>query len=543
MAEWKKRIFICICILILGISTGLIVYFCLPPPPTRAAVAADSETCSVIGRDTLKAGGSAVDAAIAALLCTSVVNPQSTGSGGGSVFTVMEKDNGPVKIFLSRETVPKTFRGNFSDCKCKTGPQWIGVPGEIRGYEHVHRLYGRLPWASLFQPTIRLARDGVPISSIVAGYLPTIKRLSARELFEDGHGRMLKEGDTVKFERLADTLEAIAENGAEEFYSGDTAEKLICDIQEAGGTLTLEDLSSVEVSEVEPWKMSLGSYTVYFPPPPAGAAVVNFILNVMEGYDLNKDSLKGKERLLTYHRYIEASKFANGLRKLMRDPRFNSDVEKAAARIIEKEFADNIRKLITDDRTHNAEYYNVSPDVDEQGTTHVSVLAEDGMAVSVTSSINYCFGSGVLSNQTGVILNNQLADFCGKAEQIHPGERPPSSMAPMILRSAEKTHTIVIGGSGGHMITTGVALTLMNYLWFDESLKNSIAAPIVYVDSKLALRFEPDFDQSVREALRELNNTVKYTKTFYNVVNAVTKSNKDVIAYSDNRKNSKAAGY
>uniref|UniRef100_A0A3B4CQE1 Gamma-glutamyltransferase 5a n=1 Tax=Pygocentrus nattereri TaxID=42514 RepID=A0A3B4CQE1_PYGNA len=510
--------------------------------PLRAVVAADSKLCSEVGRDILKEGGSAADAAIAALLCTSVVNPQSTGIGGGSIFTIMSQ-NGTVKIINSRETVPKTFRPNLSsDCTCsQTGINWMGVPGEIRGYERVHRLYGRLPWSRLFQPTIRLAREGVKLSKIVARYLDGIKNRGARQLFEDEQGRMLKEGDTMKFEKLADTLEEIAENGPDEFYTGETAKKLFCDMQRAGGSITLEDLRSVEVSEVEPWKVSLGNYTMYFPPPPSGAAVVSFILNVMEGYNLNPASLEGKERVLTYHRFVEAYKFANAQRKLIKDPRFNN-VTKAYA-VTRKEFADRIRKKITDDQTHDAQYYSVTPEVDTQGTSHVSVLDEDGMAVSVTSSINYMFGCAEYSPQTGVILNNQLADFCDRTNQTYTGERPPSSMAPMILRSTKTDDIIVIGASGGTMITTGMTMALMNYLWCGKSLNDSIAEPVVFVDGSNSLKFEPKFDKEVKEALKKLKNTVKYTKRFYNVVNAISKHNGTIYAYSDARKLGVAAGY
>ncbi|XP_036434065.1 glutathione hydrolase 5 proenzyme-like [Colossoma macropomum] len=540
MANWKKicifftfSLLICICIAV--VVTVL--------RPYKAVVAADSKICSEVGRDILKEGGSAADAAIAALLCTSVVNPLSMGIGGGSIFTIMSK-NGSVKIINSRETVPKAVKEDLlSDCPCSEtgGIVWMGVPGEIRGYERVHRLYGRLPWSRLFQPTIRLAREGVKMSKTVARYLHVIRNRGARQLFEDEKGRMLKEGDTMKFEELADTLEEIAENGADEFYTGETAEKLLCDMQRAGGSITLEDLRSVAVSELEPWKVSLGDYTMYFPPPPSGASVVSFILNVMEGYNLNPASLEGKERVLTYHRYVEASKFANAQRKLMKDPRFN-DVKKAYA-ITEKEFADHIRKMITDDRTHDNQYYNVTPEVDTQGTTHVSVLDEDGMAVSVTSTINYMFGCGEFSPQTGVIFNNQLADFCHRADKIQTGERPPSSMAPMILRSTKTDDLIIIGASGGTMITTGVTMALMNYLWFGNSLKHSIAEPVVFVDSKNRLSFETDFDEEVIEALKDRKDTVKYKKYFYNVVNAISKRGGTIYAYSDNRKDGEAAGY
>ncbi|KAL6456219.1 hypothetical protein MHYP_G00347610 [Metynnis hypsauchen] len=530
-------------LIITGIGLGVFYWINLSKCPDgsfrKAAVAADSEICSDVGRDILKEGGSAADGAIAALLCTSVVNPQCMGIGGGVIFTIMDK-NGTVKIFNTREAVPKTFRGNLSDCSYdSTGSQWIGVPGDIRGYERVHKLYGRLPWSSLFQPTIRMAREGVKISKILARYLPIAGRHSTRQLFVDAEGNMLKEGDTVKYEKLADTLEKIAERGAEEFYTGETAKNLITDIQEAGGSITLEDLRSVEVTEVEPWNVSLGDYTMYFPPPPSGGALVSFILNVMEGYKPNPASLEGKERVPTYHRYIEACKFAKGLRKFMRDPRFNDITN--ASKIIQKEFADYIRKKITDNSTHDPEYYSVTPAVDRLGTTHISVLDEDGMAVSVTSSINFIFGSGEYSPKTGIILNNMLTDFCKETDQVQAGERPPSSTATMILHSKVTNHTVVIGGSGGTMITTGMTMALMNFLWFGKSLKDSIATPVITLIDKKELNFEPDFDKEVIVALRVLGHKIPI---FQNAVNALSKKNGECIqAVSDARKLAKAAGY
>uniref|UniRef100_A0A8B9H5P8 Gamma-glutamyltransferase 5 n=1 Tax=Astyanax mexicanus TaxID=7994 RepID=A0A8B9H5P8_ASTMX len=497
-------------------------------------------------RTILQEGGSAVDGAIAALICTSIINPQSMGIGGGVIFTIMER-NGKVKIINARETAPKQVKPDLlSECGSSTqqtsGPQWIGVPGEIRGYERAHRLYGRLPWARLFQPTIKLATEGFELPTVLSRILPFFNGTSLmKELFTDAEGKMLKEGNIVKFEKLAETLKRIANKGPDEFYTGETATALISDVREAGGTLTLEDLKSFEVSESEAWTVPLRDYTMYFPPPPAGGAVLSFILNVMQGYNLRRTSLQNKEeRVLTYHRYVEACKFANGLKKFMRDPKISPASEASA--MIEDDFADHIRKMISSNTTHDAQYYNVTPGLDTQGTTHVSVLDENGMAVSVTSTINHIFGSRVYSPKTGIILNNELSDFCGKTEQISPGEQPPSSQAPVILHSKANKHLVVIGGSGGSMITTG--MTLMNYLWFGKNLEDSISAPVVYVDGKNALKFEPDFDKDVIEALRELGHTVEETKLFYNVINAVSVREGECIdAVSDARKMGKPAGY
>ncbi|XP_040897977.1 glutathione hydrolase 5 proenzyme-like isoform X2 [Toxotes jaculatrix] len=517
---------------------------------SRAAVAADSDKCSEVGRDILQRGGSAVDGAIAALLCTSVINPQSAGIGGGSMFTVMDRF-GKVKIINSRETVPRKFKPDLLKSCPKTfqllqGGQWIGVPGEIQGYQQAHRLYGRLPWATLFQPTIQMAREGFPMPEVQSHWVQEINKSQAPalwDLYSDGNGTLLKTNDTVKFEKLADTLEMIAKHGADTFYTGQIAEDLIRDIEEAGGSLTVQDLASYRATVTDAWAVPLGEYQMYIPPPPAGGVILSFILNIMKGYDLNPASLTGEQKTLTYHRYVEALKFANGLKKSIHQ----QSSSEMARKFTEDSFAEHIRSLISSDKANDPEYYNMTQYPDSMGTTHVSVLAEDGSAVSVTSSINQIFGSRVYSPRTGVILNNQLADFCGFADNISPGEQPPSSMAPTVLKSQSKT--LVIGASGGSMITTGIASTLMNHLWFGKNLTDAINASVVFVNSENALKFEPKFDETVIKGLKALGHKQEEATRFYNVVNAVEKENGSICAdccicaVSDTRKNGKAAGY
>ncbi|XP_026044193.1 glutathione hydrolase 5 proenzyme-like [Astatotilapia calliptera] len=552
MARSKARVYTC-CALILLCLVAIIVCIAVLarrkcPTGTfwKAAVAADSGRCSEIGRDILQKGGSPVDGAIAALLCTSIMNPQSAGIGGGSIFTIMDV-SGKVKIINSRETAPANLNPDLlkscnSTIQVKKDSRWIGVPGEIRGYAEAHQLYGKLPWADLFQPTIKLAREGFPLPYVQSLYLPTINTSSTqslRKLYSDENGNLLKAGDTVKFEKLADTLEMIANEGPDVFYSGTIAKDLISDIQKEGGTLTLQDLASYKVTVTDAWAVPLGEYQMYFPPPPAGGIILSFILNIMKGYKMNSELKTTDEKILYYHRYIEAFKFSNGLKKHIRDPKFHSN--KMAKNFTEGSFADNIRILISSDKTHDLQYYGITPYLESMGTTHVSVLTEDGSAVSVTSSINHIFGSKVFSPSTGIILNNQLYDFCRRAESISTGEQPPSSMAPVVLKSQSKT--LVIGSTGGNMITTGMASALINHLWFGKSLKDAINTPVVYVDSENAVKFEPNFEKDVIEALKKKGHNHQPATRFYNVVNAVEKEDSCISAWSDERKKGKAAGY
>uniref|UniRef100_A0A3B4T3J4 Gamma-glutamyltransferase 5a n=1 Tax=Seriola dumerili TaxID=41447 RepID=A0A3B4T3J4_SERDU len=541
MARSKAMVYTCcaltlLCVVAVIVCVALLVRRKCPADTfSSAAVAADSGKCSEIGRDILQRGGSAVDGAIAALLCTSVMNPQSMGIGGGSIFTVMD-NSGKVKIINSRETVPRKFKSDLLKSCPKTfqlvsGSQWIGVPGEIRGYEQAHRLYGKLPWATLFQPAIQLAREGFPIPQVQGRYLPYIDTNQTQKLYSDKDGNLLKTGDKVKFEKLAETFEMIANHGADAFYTGRIAEDLIRDIEEAGGTLTVQDLASYRVTVTDAWAVPLGEYQMYIPPPPAGGVILSLILNIMKG-----SSLTGEQKTLAYHRYAEALKFANGLKK-----RIHQQFVFNPQKFTEDSFADHIRSLISSDKAHDPQYYNITPYLDSMGTTHVSVLAEDGSAVSVTSTINHIFGSKVFSPNTGVILNNELSDFCGRVFAVFAGEQPPSSMAPTVLKSQSKT--LVIGSTGGSMITTGIASTLMNHLWFGKSLKEAIASPVVFVDSQNALKFEPNFDKNVIEALKALGHHQETASNFYNVVNAVEKEDGCICAVSDARKLGQAAGY
>ncbi|TRY59883.1 hypothetical protein DNTS_007074 [Danionella cerebrum] len=345
-------------------------------------------------------------------------------------------------------------------------------------------------------------------------------------------------GDTLKFHQLAETLETVAREGAEAFYTGDIAKNLIDDVQSRSGVLSLDDLRGFEVRVSDAWTVDLGEFRMHYPPPPAGGAILGFILKVMHGFGLSPASVQGKKKLLTLHQYLEVVKFANGQKRFLKDPQFNSGDMK---HITDETFIDHIQSLVTDRPSHDASHYNVTPGVDRFGTTHVSVLAADGSAVSVTSTINHMFGSAVYSPKTGIILNNELADFCGRADSIAAGEQPPSSMAPAIFESQKKT--LVIGGSGGSMITSAMAMSIMNHLWFGMNLNDSIAAKIAFVDSKNNVNFEDGYDSSAVDAMKALGHSVKFNKYFFNVVNGISKEEQCISAVSDLRKQGKSSGY
>ncbi|XP_073419875.1 glutathione hydrolase 5 proenzyme [Dendrobates tinctorius] len=517
----------------------------------NGAVAADSEICSNIGRDILKQGGSAVDGAIAALLCTSVINPQSMGLGGGVIFTIYDASTRNVEVINARETVPREFTPHLMD-QCadkklfKTGPQWIGVPGELRGYEAAHRRYGRLPWKALFQPTIKLVTDGVKVSNIVFKFInftsKQIRNSSLCQLLCKDTG-VLNAGDSVNFTQLAQTLQTLADEGAESFYSGSIAKKMVEDLRHQGSSLTLEDFKNYKVQIVRPLNVTLKDYMLYTPPAPAGGGVLSFILNVLEGYHFDKSAMsKEPDQITTYHRIAEAWKIANGHRDKLTNPESSANMQK----FISKPYGDKIRSKIDDYGDHDFRFYNMSEVINSEtfGTTHLSVISKDGSSVSVTSSINQIFGSMIYSPSTGIIFNNQLADFCNiHMVSLKEGMQPPSSMTPTILLSKDQSSQLVIGGSGGLRIVGATAQAIMNKLWFGYNMTEAIAAPVFHVQVDNSLDFEESFSPAIKKGLQNRRHNISESLFRLNVVQGIYQEKGCLFPYSDTRKLGKAAGY
>ncbi|XP_009461959.1 PREDICTED: gamma-glutamyltransferase 5 [Nipponia nippon] len=550
----------CLVLLTLGVLAAVVVLViiltqpkCGPQHYLHGAVAADTETCSVIGRDILKSGGTAVDAAIAGLICTSVMNPQSSGLGGGVIFTIYNASTGTVEVINARETVPRVFPQDLlSGCATGSsiGSRWIAVPGELRGYEEAHKRYGRLPWKALFEPTIKLLSEPLVISPVMAKIMHHPKFSSPGKklcpLICDGQ-RFLKHGETFRWPALQETLRTVAENGATAFYEGQIGKALVEDIRKAESTISLEDLRAYKAEVSPALNITLNNRTTLFSPgPPMGGAVLMFILKVLEEYKLHETSLATpKEMVEAYHRIAEALKFGNMLKPYMSDPDF-SKAQMTVETMLSDKIAELARSRIDDRGDHPLNHYNLLESIynhryKSKGTSHISVLAADGSAVSATSTINYPFGSFVYSHQTGIILNNELADFCIANRSIKPGEKPPSAMVPSILIS-KTGDMLVIGGAGGAWIISATAMAIINKLWFGYDLERAISAPIMHTEGANIL-FEEHFSEEVKSSLLGRGHKEKKVMFAMNVVQGISKEGKCISAYSDKRKLGKSAGY
>ncbi|KAM7257039.1 hypothetical protein ACFE04_012780 [Oxalis oulophora] len=461
----------------------------------KGVVAADDGRCSEVGASTLRADGHAVDAAVATALCLGVVNPMASGIGGGAFMVVKNSANSKAQAFDSRESAPSAasqdmYKDNIN-AKYR-GALSMGVPGEISGLHAAWLQHGRLPWMTLFLPAIKLAKDGFIIAPFLGSYLIKYADLifndpGLKQVFAPG-GKMLKTGDTCYNPKLAESLEAVAEQGPKAFYDGIVGEKLVEDVKRAGGILTMEDLRNYKVDLMDAIAANVMGHTVYgMPPPSSGTLGLSMILNIFDSYD----SLNSANGNLGLHRLIEALKHMFAVRMNLGDPNF-MNVTVFASEMLSPSYAKLIQQKILDNTTFPPEYYRYRwGQLKDHGTSHFCIVDNDRNAVSMTSTVNYPFGAGILSPSTGIILNDEMGDFSipteispdllppSPANFIEPNKRPLSSMTPIII--TKDGHFVgAIGGSGGMNIIPAVTQVFINRFVLGMEPLAAVQHPRIY---------------------------------------------------------------
>ncbi|XP_065664047.1 glutathione hydrolase 1 proenzyme isoform X2 [Hydra vulgaris] len=530
----------------------------------HAAVAADSRLCSEIGVDILKKKGSAVDSAIATTLCLCVVQVHSTGIGGGGFMVVYERAKKKFFVYDFRESAPAgatesmfVNQPSFS----LYGGMAVGIPGMIKGLLSAHANHGHLKWSELVQPSLKLAVEGFPLPKILEeSWKKTLKKpnisQALKDLFTRNDGKWLEEGDLFINKALGKTLSIIKDN-PKDFYEGDLAKQIVKDIQ--NGIITLDDLKSytVKTPEILSLKLQKNNLTLNTMGLPSGGPVLAMITNIISGYDLSKVDFSNHEsQTAFYHKLIESMKFGYAQRGLLGDADFlpAENITKVLSLMLNSTIALNIRRnKIWLNSTHPPSYYGGSFGKDDFGTTHLSVLAENGDAVSCTNTINTYFGSLLLSNTTGILYNNEMDDFStpgvpnaygyppSAANFIHPGKRPLSSMSPSIITDGNGDVKMVVGASGGSQIISAVLQVLLRKIFFNQELGFAVNGFRLHdqgVPNEILYDTPP---KHLLDGLRELGHKSK--SGLYNVVQAIYKDKGKIYAASDPRKGGLPGGY
>ena len=445
-----------------------------------------------VGAAILKRGGNAVDAAVAVAFAEAVTWPEAGNIGGGG-FMMIAAPGKDVRCIEYRETAPASAKVDlFADGK--VGPldhKAAGVPGTVRGLALAHEKYGKLPWADVVMPAVKLAEDGFALNAVLAGSLNRVvadaKTTNAE--FKRVYGKPGEEwaaGDKLVLKELGKTLRLIAEKGPDAFYLGAPAELLAKDMKANAGLITKDDLAAYKAVDRDPIRTTYRGFDVYGPPPPSsGGLCIAQMLNVLENYDLKK---LGRWSPEANHLIFETMRrtYADRARSLG-DPAFTT----IPTTFQDREYAKKLSLSI--DPKKATPSTQIGTDIllakESDSTTHFSIIDKDGMAVSNTYTLENSFGNRVVVPGAGYILNNEMTDFNPrpgitntkgqigtKPNQIAPGKRMLSSQTPVIVLKDGKP-VLVTGSPGGRTIVNTVLCVVVNVLDFDMPLDEAVRAP------------------------------------------------------------------
>lgn len=529
----------------------------------RAAVCADGAPCAVVGKSILEKGGSAVDAAIASMICNGLVNMQSMGIGGGFFMTIYHKATQRAYTLVARDKAPLAANATMYEGKPKQasfiGPLSIAVPGEVAGYWEAHKRFGNLSWAELFEPSIELCENGYNLTKIqYDGFQFNTKNIYndpiLKKLFVNPEtDEFYKPGTIIRPKELCKTLRIIAQDGAPVFYNGSLGNLLIQDLKSKGAILSAKDLNMYRATWEEPLKANLfNGIRLYTVGMPASGALLTYILNILDNFHFTPESIADyNSTILTYHRMIETFKYAYALRNEMGDKKF-VDMKELTKNLTSRSFAYLTQMKINDRETwDDPKHYGAvtMSDAKDQGTAHVSVLAPNGDAVAATSTINFYFGSGVVSARTGILMNNAMNDFGVPStvsyfgippspnNYIAPEKRPLSSMVPSILVDKNGDVKMVIGASGGTKITTTVAQIVAKILWMGQTVKQAMDAPRIHHQLYPSeIFYEYGIQKQVVDGLKKIGHKTSRYRVRGSVACVILINNDTVYANADFRK-------
>lgn len=466
-----------------------------------------------IGIEILKQGGNAIDAAVAVGFAMGVCEPATSGLGGGGFMTIVTPDN-EKPIFLDfREHAPQSAHaamwtigddGKVVDKENAVGAKSIAVPGETAGLIYALEHYGTMSLKQIVQPSVELAMNGFVATDMFEKILSLYcKHLSKCKFANDIFCQGIKAGDFVKNKNLAHSLTRIAENGKSEFYEGDIANKIVKSVKKAGGLLTLDDLQAYEVDVKDPVVGTYRGYTIISSPPPSsGGTHIIQALNILENFDVSALEVNSAEYL---HLFSEVFKLAYKDRaKFMADTKF-IDVPLKGLR--SKKYAAVLAKKIDFKRASVLDCYDPWT-YEHDDTTHYSIGDKAGYLVSVTKTINHFFGSCIVAKDTGILLNDTMADFSinrYNVNSVEGNKKPLSSMSPtIILKDGEPV--AILGSPGGVRIINVVVQVISKLIDHGMDIQQAIESPRITQDASNTLKYETRISPEVVSQLSDMGH-------------------------------------
>jgi len=523
-------------------------------------VAAQNRWSAAVGAEILAAGGNAVDAAIATGFSLAVTLPRAGNIGGGGFMLVHDAQSGRDIAIDYRETAPARATrdmflddaGNVDRHRAVFSHLSSGVPGTVAGFWHAHRKFGRLPWKRLLEPAIRQAREGIVVSYDMAELLTKnraryCENEAACGYFYKPGGEPYAPGDRLVQTDLANTLELIAENGADEFYRGRIADLIVAEMAKNGGLVDAESLAAYRPIEREVVRGTYRGYEIVaMPPPSSGGIHIVQSLNVLENFPVADFGIGSADAV---HLLAEVLRHAFADRsKHLGDPdHYDVPVDWLTGKAYAKEIADSIDMHKA---AHSAEIRpGTAPRREGIDTTQVSVIDAEGNVVANTYTLNFSFGSGVAVPGAGFVLNNEMDDFVAKpgvpnafgligdeANAIMAGKRPLSSMSPVMVFGDEGL-LLATGSPGGSLIISSVLQLIVNVIDHGMNLAEATLVPRMHhqwLPDQLIL--EPGFSPDTVELLRHRGHTVVISRNMMGSLQSVGYRQGDFVGASDTRR-------
>lgn len=468
---------------------------------TKAMATASKYEVSQVGAEIMSKGGNAVDAAVAMGFALGVCEPFTSGLGGGGLATIHTAEG--ENFFIDfREVAPAAATLDLyvdasgeNNGNTKEGGLASGVPGEVAGLLYLLEHHGTMSREEVMEPAIRIANEGFTVSAYCANaisdaYEKTQKFPEMSKVYLDENGLPWEEGSVITNPDLGKALQLIADQGADVFYKGEIGEAMVATLAKYDGVMTMDDLAGYEVHELKPVTGDYRGYTVISSPPPSsGGTHLIEILNILENFDMASMEVNSAEYV---HLFAETFKLAFADRaKYMADTNF---VSVPLGGLTSQAYADKRAQ----DIDLNVAMEQAAPDdpspYEHTDTTHFSVADVDGNCVAITKTINYYFGSGVMVDGYGFMMNNQMDDFSTDSEsvnKIEPGKKPLSSMSPTVVLKPDGSPFLVLGTPGGSRIFSGVAEVISRVIDSKMDLHTAISVPKIWnCSNKNNLQYE-----------------------------------------------------